>query len=229
MQDFLVYYEGMGSLSGGGQDYTSILNSISTYLSNIDTSNSDISNQLSSVLQILNTIAQKNPTDYTQQISGITSQMSDLIDTQQEVADNTAEMIQQQEEIKEGIDDLNEFLSDDTTDSTTITDNMPTNDDFQDVTESGFDNIFTTLRNAFTSDNYQDLEFIVPFSNGQKITLPSNLTENIIPTAIKTLIQMVYWYFISRFIVKDIAGYIEKAKSGDVFNSSDTNIKTDML
>ena len=40
---------------------------------------------------------------------------------------------------------------------------------------------------------------------------------------------MVYWYFIARFIVKDIASYIEKAKSGDIFSSSDTNIKTDML
>lgn len=228
MNDFLYYYEGMGALGSNG-NYNNILNSISNYLSNIDTSNSNINSQLSSILQILNTIAQKNPTDYTQQITGITNQMSTMIQSQQEVADNTTEMIQQQEEIKDGINDLNEFLSDDTTDTTTIIDNMPTNDNFQNVTESGFDNIFTTLRNAFTSENYHDVEFVVPFSNGQKITIPSNLTESIIPTAIKTLIQMVYWYFIARFIVKDIASYIEKAKSGDIFNSSDTNIKTDML
>lgn len=127
------------------------------------------------------------------------------------------------------INDMSNFMQDDSYSSDSITDNMPNNDEFQDVTENGFDNIFTTLKNAFTSDNYQDVVFTVPFSNGQTITLPSNLTENIIPTAIKTLIQMVYWYFIARFIVKDIANYIEKAKSGDIFTSSDTNIKTDML
>ena len=127
------------------------------------------------------------------------------------------------------INDMSNFMQNDNYSSDSITDNMPNADDFQDITENGFDNIFTTLRNTFTSNNYQDVVFTIPFTNGKSITLPSNLTENIIPTAIKTLIQMVYWYFISRFIVKDIAGYIEKAKSGDIFNSSDTNIKTDML
>lgn len=133
------------------------------------------------------------------------------------------------EEITNSINNINDFMQNDSFSSDSITDNMPSSEQFQDITESGFDNIFTTLKNAFTSDNYQDVEFVVPFSNGQKITIPSNLTENIIPTAIKTLIQMVYWYFIARFIVKDIASYIEKAKSGDIFSSSDTNIKTDML
>lgn len=127
------------------------------------------------------------------------------------------------------INDMSDFMQDDNFSSDTITDNMPNSNDFQNITENGFDNIFTTLRNTFTSSNYQDVVFTVPFSNGQTITLPSNLTENIIPIAIINLIQMVYWYFIARFIVKDIASYIEKAKSGDIFNSSDTNIKTDML
>lgn len=181
------------------------------------------------IMQTLNAIAQKEPKDYTEQITGITSQMSTMIQTQQQVADNTAEMIEQQEQIKEEINELNEFLSDTTTDNNTITDNMPSSNEYQDITESGFDNIFTTLRNTFTSTNYTDVVFTVPFSNGQTITLPSNLTENIIPNAIKVLIQMVYWFMISRFIVKDIAKYIENAKSGDIFNSSDTNIKTDML
>lgn len=142
------------------------------------------------------------------------------------VINNQTTIIQEQTNT---INDMSNFMQDDSYSSDSITDNMPNNDEFQDVTENGFDNIFTTLRNAFTSDNYQDVVFTVPFSNGQTITLPSNLTENIIPTAIKALIQMVYWYFIARFIVKDIASYIEKAKSGDIFTSSDTNIKTDML
>lgn len=127
------------------------------------------------------------------------------------------------------INDMSNFMQDDSFSSDSITNNMPNSDNFNDITSNGFDNIFTTLRNTFTSDNYQDVEFVVPFSNGQKIIIPSNLTENIIPIAVKTLIQMVYWYFIARFIVKDIASYIEKAKSGDIFSSSDTNIKTDML
>ena len=127
------------------------------------------------------------------------------------------------------INDMSNFMQDDNFSSDSITNNMPNSNEFNDITENGFDNIFNTLRNTFTSSNYQDVVFVVPFSNGQTITLPSDLTEKIVPTAIASLIQMVYWYLIARFIVKDIARYIEKAKSGDIFNSSDTNIKTDML
>lgn len=225
---------------GSFVDYTNILNDINDYVSNIDTSNTNIYNSLQNVLSILNTIANKTENDYTEQITGITNQINSLntsinnqTQQQHQDAQATQNAINNQttkiEEQTNSINDMSNFMQDDNFSSDTITNNMPSSDEFQDITESGFDNIFTTLRNAFTSDNYQDVVITVPFSNGQTITIPSNLTENIIPTAIKTLIQMVYWYFIARFIVKDIASYIEKAKSGDIFSSSDTNIKTDML
>lgn len=139
---------------------------------------------------------------------------------------NQTTIIQQQTNT---INDMSNFMQNDNYSTNTITDNMPNSNEYQDITESGFDNIFTTLRNTFTSDNYQDVVFTIPFTNGKTITLPSNLTENIVPETIKTLIQMVYWFIIARFIVKDIAKYIENAKSGDIFSTSDTNIKTDML
>lgn len=238
MYDFLELINGYNE--SGSINYTQLLNSISSYLDNIDTNTGNISTQLSSILTILNTISQQSTIDYTQEIGSIENKVNTLnnsiqAQTQQQHQDAqaTQNAINNQttkiEEQTNSINDMSDFMQDDSFSSDSITDSMPSSDEFQDVTESGFDNIFTTLRNAFTSDNYQDVEFVVPFSNGQKITIPSNLTENIIPTAIKTLIQMVYWYFIARFIVKDIASYIEKAKSGDIFSSSDTNIKTDML
>ena len=124
MLDFLTYYEGWRTGSSSGQiNYTSLLNDIESYVQGLDTSNTNIYNTLQNILTVLNTIANKQETDYTQQISGITSQMSDLLDKEEEVADNTEEMIQQQEEIKEGINDLNDFLSDDTVDDSSIIDN----------------------------------------------------------------------------------------------------------
>lgn len=134
-----------------------------------------------------------------------------------------------QQRIDNGVSNIDSFLNDDKTDTSTITDNMPSAPDLENPTENGFNNIFDTLRSAFTGQNYRDLEFEIPFTNGKKITIPSNLTEQHVPTTIVVLIRMVYWFFISRFIVKDIAGYVEKAKSGDIFDSKESNIKTDML
>lgn len=238
MYDFLELINGYNQ--NGTINYSQLLNTISSYLDNIDTNTGNISSQLSSILTILNTISQQSPIDYSQDIGSIESKVNTInssiqSQTQQQHQDAqaTQNAINNQttkiEEQTNSINNMSDFMQDDDFSSDTITDNMPSSDEFQDITQSGFDNIFTTLRNAFTGENYQDVEFIVPFSNGQKITLPSNLTDNIIPDAIKTLIQMVYWYFIASFIVKDIASYIEKAKSGDIFSSSDTNIKTDML
>lgn len=126
-------------------------------------------------------------------------------------------------------DNINGFLQNSDYDPNSIINSMPSSSSYNDVTSSGVDNIFTTLRNTFTSNNYTDFVFTVPFTNGKTITIPSTLTENIIPETIKNIIQMVYWFMISRYIIKDIASYIEKAKSGDIFTKSDTNIKTDML
>lgn len=133
------------------------------------------------------------------------------------------------EEQTNAINNMSDFIQDDTYTTDSIVDNMPNSELYNDITESGFDNIFTVLRNTFTSSNYTDVVFTVPFSHNQTITIPSDLTERIVPDLILNLIQIVYWFLIARFILKDISKYIENAKSGDIFSTSDTNIKTDML
>lgn len=108
-------------------------------------------------------------------------------------------------------------------------DKLPGSDDYNDTTSNFFDTFFNTLKSAFTGGQASDIVFTVPFSNGQNIVISSDLTENIVPVAIASLIRAFYWFIICRFIVKDIAKYIEKIKSGDILSKSDTNIKTEML
>lgn len=130
--------------------------------------------------------------------------------------------------INNNTNEINNFLQDDTYDENSILDNMPENN-MNDITAQGIDNIFTTLRQAFTNDSAIDFVFVIPFTNGDEIRIPATLTENIVPDIIKNLIRLVYWFLISRYIIKDIASYIDKTKSGDILSHTDTNIKTEML
>lgn len=155
------------------------------------------------------------------------------LDSQQQL---TEEQITQQNissginNINNNIEDTNSFLKDDSYDKDNIIDNMPSSSEYSDPTEDGINNIFISLKNAFTSTETQTVRFYVPFSNGQYIDIPSDLVTSKLPEPILMLIQTFYWYIIGKFIIKDIAKIVEKAKSGEILDSgSDGNIKTDLL
>lgn len=148
-----------------------------------------------------------------------------------------------QQEINQGIENLNEninelnntqqetndFLKDDTYDKNDIVSNMPSSDEYSDPTSSGFDNIFTSFRNAFTTNDVQSVIFEIPNSNGQTIEIRADLVSSHVPSPILLLIQSFYWFLICRYILKDISSTVEKAKSGEILDSNDGNIKTDLL
>lgn len=140
-----------------------------------------------------------------------------------------------QQEINQGINDLNksqqetnDFLKDDSLDSNEILDNMPSFGDYFDPSESGIGNIFNALRTAFTT-NVQAQDVVFPLPHGGNITIPADVTSNRIPPLLVGLIQSVYWFLIASYIVKDVANYVEKAKSGEIIDSNDGNIKIDLL
>lgn len=239
--DFLKYvfeeeyrsnYDLLGQIRSLLVEYNDDLSNLSK-LDDIPT----INNTLLEILNILKTGGgSPSSPDYSDTLGEITDSIDSLVSSQnamlsqqQQTNENLNEIKEQQEQISQGIDDLNNFLNDDNVNSSEITDNMPNSDDYENITQSGFDNIFTTLRNTFTGTVTQDIVLDIPFSNGQTIILSSDVVSNVLPSSLVVIIQSVYWFFISRFIVKDIALYIDKAKSGDIFESSDTNIKTDML
>lgn len=154
--------------------------------------------------------------------------ISDMVNKQDDIISQNDEMIEQQEQINNNLENITAILNDNTFNESNITDKLPSPPTNEDITENGFNNIFDTLRRTFTTNSDTSLIFHIPFTDGD-IIIPANLTENIVPEIIKNLIRLVYWYFISRYIVKDISSYIEKAKNGTITDGTDTNIKTDML
>lgn len=102
-------------------------------------------------------------------------------------------------------------------------------DNTQDITEDGFNNIFTQLYNTFTSSEAKDLVITIPFTQKSFIINASNVYGSANLGFVKTLIE-AFWYFtISYFIVKDIGHKINKIKSGDIEHVQDDNIKEGML
>lgn len=102
-------------------------------------------------------------------------------------------------------------------------------DSTQDITESGFTNIFDTIRTTFTSGVARDLVVPIPFT-GKSFTINTgNVYGNVNLGIVGTLIES-FWYFVfSFFIGTDIARKINKIKMGDLENIQTTNIKEDLL
>lgn len=152
--------------------------------------------------------------------SGITIQ-EENINTQIENSINNLNQSQQ---------DINNFLLDNNYSSSNVLDNMPSSDSYTSPTDSGINSIFTSLYNAFTNPEPTTVRFVIPFTNGQYIDIASDIVTSRLDSTILTLIQMFYWFMIARFIIKDIATYAQKAKSGAILdNNGDDNIKTDLL
>lgn len=129
--------------------------------------------------------------------------------------------------IQDSLGDMNNFFQDGSYNQGTITDNMPSSD-VDDITSAPLDNFFTALKDAFTSDNYIDIVIDLPFVDGS-ITIPADFLYDKVPASIVSLIQLVYWFMISRYIFLDVTHYIDKMKSGDIISTSETDIKADML
>lgn len=130
---------------------------------------------------------------------------------------------QQQNQLQQ---EQNNFLKDDNVvvDSSTLP-----SDTTQDITDSGFNNIFNTLYNTFTSGSAKDLVINIPFTNKSFVINAQNVYGNANLGLIKTLIQTFWYFIISYFIVQDIGKKINKIKSGNIENIQEDNIKEDML
>lgn len=148
------------------------------------------------------------------------------------------EIINQQTEqdTNQGINDLNnsvnetnEFLKDDSYNQQGIVNNMPSSEEYSDPASSGLLTIFNSLKNAFTSTSNEPVRFYIPFTNGNYIDLPPDLTISHVPQPILFIIRALYWYIICRYIVKDISNTANKAKSGELLDSKDGNIRTELL
>lgn len=146
---------------------------------------------------------------------------------------NTDELLnsisQKIDETNEQLQNLNNFMEDDTTSEYTQND-LPS-DSMNDITASSFNSIFTNVYNKMTTEDSQTVSIPIPYLN-YNITISSNTIKNALInngfSAIINIISVVWFGVISLYILKDIYRYINQIKNGDI-GHTDTNIKTEVL
>lgn len=129
-------------------------------------------------------------------------------------------------------ENINNFLTDSSVSNTTtgeFTDSMPNSSSFTNPADEGLNVLFNSLQSAFTNTNASTVRFYIPFTDDQYIDLPPDIVSSHLPEVIINLIQLFYWFLICRYIVKDISNTANKAKSGELLDSKDGNVKTELL
>lgn len=136
------------------------------------------------------------------------------------------------DETNQQLEDMNDFFNSDTT--PTISNNDLPSDNLTDITSSGFDGIFTKIYNKTTNGQSEYIRVTIPYMNYTFI-VTSDFLENLIYNqsfiqgyTLRTFIQLLWCFFIFRYIVLDIYKYINDFKNGNI-SKTDTNIKADML
>lgn len=148
------------------------------------------------------------------------------------IATNTGDMSSKMDEMIEEQKETNDFMKSEDTSGVDTSYSNP-GSGTSDSTESAFNGIFTRFYNAMTSNGYgTNITVPIPFTRKQ-ITIPSNLTRNILAqymgALFNDLIPLVWYFLVGLYILKDMAKIIQDIKSGDIMTKTDTNIKTDML
>lgn len=99
-----------------------------------------------------------------------------------------------------------------------------------DITQDGFNSIFTTLQTYFTSNNGGSLTLTIPFVNKSitisKATVYGHFKQL---STVENLASIVWYFVISLYIVKQVQKMINKIKSGNLEDVVDNNIKADIL
>lgn len=131
--------------------------------------------------------------------------------------------------VDNSVQELKDTITDPTVDSGAS--DLPSTN-VNDPTQTGIDNIFDSIYNAFCTGTAQDIVFPVPFTN-KSITLSPYYVRDMLNNNgagwVYTLIQAFWGYLIGRFIVYDVMKKISKIKSGNIEELETNNIKGDML
>lgn len=170
-----------------------------------------------------------NTKDYTNSISNVKSAIDKTNTIMGQVNDNIKnESKKIQDSIKNSTNSINNTITDSNVDDVPISD-LPT-DDTKDITQDGFNNLFNTIENLFTTGKSVDVVIKIPFTD-KSFTINANTVYGDTSKlgAVKSFIQAWYYFFISLFIVKDINKKINKIKSGNIENVQSDDIKADIL
>ena len=233
LAQFMEFINSPSGGSGGSSiDYTELLNIINNSLNSI---NSSISNSNSNLLNIedltqqtndiLNTIKSKldNQKDYTNQLDTVNQSLQNVQKTYQEQQEQT------RQQISDSTNQITNTITDNNVDDIDTSD-LQNQDTTDDITQNGFNSIFTTIQNAFLDNTSKSIVFKVPFTDKSFTISKSTIYgEFSLLNTIESFASMVWYFLISLFIVKDISKKISKIKSGDIDNIQNDNIKEDLL
>ena len=135
--------------------------------------------------------------------------------------------------IKNSIDksttDINNNINNNDT-SEIDTSGITNSDTTVDITQDGFNSIFTTLQTYFTSNNGGSMVLNIPFTN-KSITISKSTVYGHFKqlSTVENLASLVWYFVISLYIVKQVQKMINKIKSGNLEDVVDNNIKADIL
>lgn len=124
--------------------------------------------------------------------------------------------------------DMTSFFTSNNVDSSFILDSMPSNPTINYDGYQYIDTLFNVIKDAFVDDEPIDFVFTFPQSN-ETVTFTSDYIENKLPSVIVGLIRLFYWYFLARFILKDIMKNVDALRSARYWSTDDANIKTEVL
>lgn len=136
---------------------------------------------------------------------------------------------QTREEIQNSTDKINNNINNNDT-SEIDTSGITNSDTTVDITQDGFNSIFTTLQTYFTSNNGGSMVLNIPFTNKSitisKATVYGHFKQL---STVENLASIVWYFVISLYIVKQVQKMINKIKSGNLEDVVDNNIKADIL
>lgn len=183
------------------------LNDIETNTDNISLKVDNIDNSLTSLLELL----QQN-----------NSSLNDVNNSVNDVNTSVGN-------VNNSVNDVNNTLnnSDINADSSTL----PT-DNTTDITDAGFNDIFTMIYNALYSNEPKDLVLKIPFTDKSFIVNVKNVYGENYQKTLGMIYELIVagWYFgICLFIVNDISKRINSIKSGNIENTVENNVKEDLL
>ena len=154
-----------------------------------------------------------------------------VLRNQNETLDNTISTESQatRAEIQNSTDKINDNINNNDT-SEIDTSGITNSDTTVDITQDGFNSIFTTLQTYFTSNNGGSLTLTIPFVNKSitisKSTVYGNFKQL---STIENLASLVWYFVISLYIVKQVQKMINKIKSGNLEDVVENNIKANIL
>lgn len=136
---------------------------------------------------------------------------------------------QTRQEIQNSTDKINDNINNNDT-SEIDTSGITNSDTTVDITQDGFNSIFSTLQTYFTSNNGGSLTLTIPFVNKSITISKSSVYGNFKQlSTIENIASLVWYFVISLYIVKQVQNMINQIKSGNLEDVVDNNIKADIL